>query len=221
LIPSECDDEAHKRIAEIVGSRLGVDPELLYSAYRGYVSQGLRSFESLLKACNDIAKDKLEEVYTIEELEYLHIEMHASYSRLNPDADQFLKALRSIPVYTVLLSDADPKVASAIARRLGIDRFFDAIIETGAYDLRKPDPRILRIVLKALGLDELKRVELVVVGDSLRDLELAKNVRARAFIHVDRGRALSVLKTFTDSTEVIVVESLFSAIKAIESLVWG
>jgi putative hydrolase of the HAD superfamily len=52
----------------------------------------------------------------------------------------------------------------AVLRHYGLDTCFDAVIESAAVGVRKPDPRIFRLGVEALGLQP---AEVTVVGDSL------------------------------------------------------
>ena len=216
LIPIECDDEAHRWLSQVLATSLGTDAEALYATYRKYVDKGFGSLQALVRACEEVSH-RLLDLYTVEELSYLHIEAHARFSRLKPDATVFLKWLRSIPVLTAIVSDADPGVALAILRRLGIDRYFDAVVETGSYGVRKPDPRILRIVMSLTGMDSVRCGRMVVVGDSVRDLELAKNIGAELFIHVV-GRAEGV-QSFDRS--VVQVQNLIEAVRVLEEFIYS
>ena len=113
---------------------------------------------------------------------WLHIWSHIIASRLYSDSRPFLERISSRHE-VVLISDTIDEIARGIARYHGIHRYFHAIVATHSYGLSKPDPRIVDIALELL--EARSRENIVVIGDSVKDYELAKNAGAR-FIAVAR-----------------------------------
>ena len=63
----------------------------------------------------------------------------------------------------VLVSNFYGNIATVL-REFGLDGIFQAVIESAVVGVRKPDPRIYRLGVEALGL---RPEEVVVVGDSI------------------------------------------------------
>ena len=74
-----------------------------------------------------------------------------------------LQALKDRGLPMVLVSNFYGNM-SVVLREFGFDGLFQAVIESAVVGIRKPDPRIFRLGVEALGL---KPEEVTVVGDSL------------------------------------------------------
>ncbi len=204
LIEQESDDRAHELLARRIAEQHGFAeawPTLL-QLYREALTlcgdSNRAVYESYIKF---VEMNGLEKIFTLEELTWLHIWSHITSSRLYSDSRPFLERASSRH-RVALVSDTIDEIARGIARYHGIHRHLHAIVATHSYGLSKPDPRIVDIALELL---EARAGEgIVVIGDSTRDYELAKNVGAR-FIAVARDE--KAREKFA-SLEVEIVSSL-------------
>jgi len=81
-------------------------------------------------------------------------------------------------------------------------------------DCRKPSPKLLQDVIAATGADGS---DLIMIGDSLRDLQAAESVDAQQFL-VLTGNGIKTLNTLQDTgklREVCVYDDLADAVDAI------
>ena len=104
-------------------------------------------------------------------------------SKLYSDAIPFLKRV-STRNRVVVVSNTIEDIVRGIIRYHGLQQYIHAVIATHSYGISKPDSRILSVVRSVLGM-EIDSV--VVIGDSIRDYELAKNIGAR-FVAIARDR---------------------------------
>ncbi len=70
---------------------------------------------------------------------------------LHDDTPDVLSALRARGLRLAVVSNADGRVAGALAAS-GLDHHFDAIIDSHVVGVEKPDPRIFRFALAACGV---------------------------------------------------------------------
>lgn len=186
LVDEDSDRRAHELIAKRIATQHGF-PEAwttLLQMYREALSLYEDSNRALYEAYRRFVNvNGLEPLYTLEELTWLHVWSHIEESKLYSDAIPFLKRV-STRHRVVVVSDTIEDVARGIIRYHGLQQYIHAVIATHSYGLSKPDPKILSVVRSVLGM-EIDSV--VVIGDSVRDYELAKNIGAR-FVAVARDR---------------------------------
>ena len=108
--------------------------------------------------------------------------------RLFPDALEALQALRRRGVPLALVTNGDARFQREKIERWGLAPFFDCIVIEGEFGCGKPDPRVFRHALAALGV---RPDRAWMVGDNLAwDVAGAQAVGVRA-AWVDRaGRGL-------------------------------
>jgi len=175
LIPMETDRLAHRMLSEAVCRVVGCDPREFEDSYWRTVEivgdSSLALFRSLEELC---AAKGLRNVFTREELEYLHAWSHieAAYRMGEiPYARSFLATLKGRGALVGVVSDAAPGVPRGILRALDLDRFVNEVVASGECGYRKPDPRLLKALIARIGVRP-RRV--VVVGDSPRDVAMAR-----------------------------------------------
>ena len=94
---------------------------------------------------------------------------------------------------TALLSNFTSSLHDHVQNELGIDDCFDEIIVSARVGLRKPDPRIYRLVLNRL---QVKPHEAVFVDDMPVNVQGALSVGLRAIQFTTRQALLSQLETW-------------------------
>ena len=92
---------------------------------------------------------------------------------MHDDTPEVLAALRARGLQLAVVSNADGRIAGALAAS-GLDRHFTAIIDSHVVGVEKPDPRIFRLALDACGVTP---AEALFVGDIYEiDVRGARNV---------------------------------------------
>lgn len=72
----------------------------------------------------------------------------------------------------VILTNKRHHFTLAISRGLGIEKYFVEIIGDGSFPYRKPDKRLVDYLLSKYNLEKEK---VVIIGDGINDIKLAKN----------------------------------------------
>ncbi len=93
------------------------------------------------------------------------------HSRLRPYAKQMLTQLKRKDKLTAIASNRPKLFTNLILRTLGIRKYFDMVLCADEIKSNKPNPKILNLLIKKIGV--AKR-EAVFVGDMDIDLETAK-----------------------------------------------
>ncbi|MBS1724437.1 MAG: HAD-IA family hydrolase [Armatimonadetes bacterium] len=112
----------------------------------------------------------------------------SSVFALYDDVIPCLTALRERGIKMAIVSNWDISLHKAV-RSYGLAPFFDKVVASMEEGIEKPDPRIFKIALDALGIDPL---ECVHVGDNpLDDLAGARRAGMKAFVIDRRGESTS------------------------------
>ncbi len=97
----------------------------------------------------------------------------ARETNLIPGILETLKALREMKLKIALFTANGEKSTNHIFSRFGLRQFFDVIITREAVSAVKPDPVHLEAALKVL---KVRPEEALVIGDSIRDVECARQL---------------------------------------------
>lgn len=73
------------------------------------------------------------------------------YCELDPDAEDVLRGLRDRGLKVAAVSNSDGTLASEL-RHFGLDRYFDAVVDSTAVSVEKPAPAIYGVAVDALGV---------------------------------------------------------------------
>ena len=99
-----------------------------------------------------------------------------------PDAHQVLKKLSGRFIISLISNFTNSTFIHRSLDNLGIDRFFDHVIDSVSIGWRKPHPRIFKHFLNLSGV---KAEEAVFIGDDLdADIKGAKNLGIKAVLFV-------------------------------------
>jgi pyrophosphatase PpaX len=101
----------------------------------------------------------------------------AGCTSLMPGAVETLKALRQMSLKIGLCSINSEKSVNYILKRFGIADFFDVTVPRNKVTHFKPHPEHVETALKALGASSK---DTMVVGDSITDMQSAKELKAIA-----------------------------------------
>lgn len=82
---------------------------------------------------------------------------------LYPDAEETLQALRARGIKTGLITDGLAKVQHSKAKALGLDERMDFLLMTDDIGTKKPDEKVYKTCLSALGVDAK---EAIYIGDN-------------------------------------------------------
>lgn len=117
------------------------------------------------------------------EAEAVFFEPEVQISRLYPAAAETLAALAAMGLRLGMISNATShRLVVDIARRHGIERYFDPIVTSAGYGRTKPHPGIFRHVLERWSLEPNAAV---MIGDNLGADILGANVVGMRSILVD------------------------------------
>lgn len=117
----------------------------------------------------DFAEVRKEVVSIIER----HESEAARKTSLLPKVLEMLKTLRNMKLKMAVFTTNSEKSTCRILTRFQIARFFEAVITRESVSAVKPNPAHLEAALKAL---EVRSEEAMVVGDSTRDMECAREL---------------------------------------------
>jgi putative hydrolase of the HAD superfamily len=147
-----------------------------------------------------------------EQLPLFLAELHRSIARkrlrLYPQVQETLDQLRS-HFRLGVVSDAQSAYAVPELRAVGLLKYFNAIIVSGDYGYRKPDPRLFQKALDAL---QVRPAQAIYVGnDSYHDIFGAQQVGMKAiFVNSDQGNTSSqtlspdyIISSFTELPQAV------------------
>jgi len=86
---------------------------------------------------------------------------------LDPDCHPVLEALQQHKTLALISNFDHPPYVHALVRKLGLEKFFTAIVVSGDIGIKKPDPRIFDLALQRTGLHP---EEVVYIGDTEDDI---------------------------------------------------
>jgi putative hydrolase of the HAD superfamily len=122
-----------------------------------------------------------------------------------PEVPDTLTALREMGLRLGVVSNWDTRLPELLDR-LGLARFFDALVYSSAVGAEKPDRRIFEAALRSLGA---RAEEALHVGDGrLEDVEGAQAVGMQAF-HLTRGRGAGDLRDLSRLPELLTPVRVF------------
>jgi len=183
LVRFDIDTATLKREVITVLSKLGIPPSLF--SINDSLTDLLDKVEAYIDAhgMGDEARRRIwNEVFrAMRRFE----ESAISTASLMPGAYEVLSSLRERGFKIGLITLNSAAVVSNVLERLGIKKFFDAMISRDDVKNVKPNPEHLLEVLRRL---EVRPEEAVVVGDTVFDMRCAKKVGAMA-IGITTGRS--------------------------------
>ena len=149
--------------AEAEAKRLLGDGKLLSFRFRGDEAPGARGWAATVGtflvgvgAAEHAVPELLEALWPE------HVK-HNLWSLVPPDLSQSLLRLRAAGVPVMIVSNSEGML-DALFAKLGIDRLFDCVIDSGCVGVEKPDPRIFEIALERFGVDPQRALHL---GDTI------------------------------------------------------
>jgi phosphoglycolate phosphatase len=105
-------------------------------------------------------------------------EVFPQHTHFLPGAENLIAELHRRGIKQAIATNKLGRFSRSIIKHFGMETFFVAILGDEDVALNKPDPEML---LSAIGKMALPREEVVMVGDSLVDIETAKNSGIRIF----------------------------------------
>src|SRR4030042_4348622 len=97
---------------------------------------------------------------------------------LLPEARETVEALHNKGIKMAVATNKLGRFSRAIFQHLGMEQFFAAIVGDEDVAQNKPDPAMLLYAMDKMGL---YKEEVIMVGDSLIDIQTAKNAGIRVF----------------------------------------
>lgn len=179
-------DQFHYQAWKAVADRLGVP----FDERVNVRLRGVSRMESL-----EIILEQSEKSYSREEKERLAEEKNRIYrsflrkmtpADLEPETLHTLKALREMGLKLAIGSSS--RNTALILRRLGLDRFFDAVADGTQIRRSKPDPEVFLLAASRLGVQPSRAL---VVEDAAAGIRAAK---AGGFLAAGLGSAAQILE---------------------------
>ncbi len=131
------------------------------------------------------------------------IEAWQAYVTVDPDALPVLRALRQSACLALISNYDHPPYVRCLLAQLGLAKMFDTIVISGEVGVKKPDPAIFEIALKATGLAPH---EVTFVGDSEEDVQGARAAGlCPVLIYRNNRQASHVLKDFHPDGQIVAI----------------
>jgi HAD superfamily hydrolase (TIGR01549 family) len=172
-------------------------PPLTYEDARKVVGLGLTiTFNDLL------GKDRTPEA--LQWFRKRYDEVFSQHTYFLPGAQDLIAELQRRNLKQAIATNKLGRFSRAIIRHFSMENFFVAILGDEDVALNKPDPEML---LSAIEKMALLKDEVVMVGDSLIDIEAAKNAGVRVFAvpsgttpraALEEGRPTAILDKLMD-----------------------
>jgi phosphoglycolate phosphatase len=158
-------------------------PPVTEGQVRGWIGSGSR--ELLIRACAHAAGLEPEAVRASDTLESV-LEMYAGFhqrrcgtrSRIYPQVEETLAALRRRDVALAVVSNRERRFAESVLRTHGLAHYFDPVICGDTLPARKPDPRV---IAHCLNLRRVAPERALFVGDSAIDVATARSAGVRCW----------------------------------------
>lgn len=105
-------------------------------------------------------------------------EVFRQNTHLLPEARETVEAIHNKGIKMSVATNKLGRFSRAIFQHLGMEQFFAAIVGDEDVSQNKPDPAMLLYAMDKMGLS---KEEVIMVGDSLTDIQTAKNAGIRVF----------------------------------------
>lgn len=152
-------------------------PPVTEAQVRGWIGQGTR--ELLVRAAAHaarLAEAEVRDSPTLESMLEMYGHFHqrrcGSRSRLYPQVEATLSALRRRDVALALVSNRERRFADAVLRAHGLGHYFDPVVAGDTLPVRKPDARVVE---QCLRLRQVPARRALLIGDSAVDVATARN----------------------------------------------
>ncbi len=146
-------------------------PPLPYEVVKKVVGWGLnQTFRELL------GEERVPQALSLFRKKYE--EVFRNHTLLLPDARQVVETLHRQEVHMAVATNKFGRFSRAVLEHFGLEKYFAVIVGDGDVAENKPHPEMLYY---ALGKMEVGKEETVFVGDSVIDIQTAKNAGLRVF----------------------------------------
>ncbi len=105
-------------------------------------------------------------------------EVFPEHTHLLPGAREVVSELSRRGIRQAIATNKLGRFSRAIVRHFGLEELFVAVLGDEDVSLNKPDPEMLLAAIEKLGLP---KEEIIMVGDSLVDIQAAQNTGIRVF----------------------------------------
>lgn len=107
-----------------------------------------------------------------------YAEVFREHTKLLPDVPEVLTELHKRNIKLAVASNKLGKFSRAIFEHFQLQKYFAVIVGDGDVANNKPDPEMIYFVLDKM---DLKKEEVIFVGDSVIDIQTAKNAGIKIF----------------------------------------
>jgi len=122
-----------------------------------------------------------------------HAKALLKYTRLRPYAKKLLYTLKREKKLLAIASNRPYYYTNIILKTLGIRKYFDVVLCADQINSLKPDPKILHIIIKKMGVS---KEEAVYTGDMDIDMETARRAKVDAIFITGGSSTLSAVKKY-------------------------
>jgi len=165
--------------------RLGLMP-VAYKDVKRRVGKGDRLFMKSFFPAKDM--EKALKLYRPH-----HAKALLKYTRLRPYAKKLLYTLKREKKLLAIASNRPYYYTNIILKTLGIRKYFDVVLCADQIDSLKPNPKILYVIIKRLGVS---KEETVYTGDMDIDMETARRAKVDAIFITGGSSPLSAVKKY-------------------------
>ncbi len=146
-------------------------PPLPYEVVKKVVGRGLnQTFEDLL------GEDRVPQALTLFRKKYE--EVFRNHSHLLPDVREVLETLHRQEVHMAVATNKFGRFSRAIFEHFGMGNYFAVIVGDGDVSENKPNPEMIYYAIGKMGVE---KEDTIFVGDSVIDVQTAKNAGLRIF----------------------------------------
>jgi HAD superfamily hydrolase (TIGR01549 family) len=122
-----------------------------------------------------------------------HAKALLKYTKLRPYAKRLLYTLKRRKEFLAIASNRPNYFTNIILKKLGIKKYFDIVLCADQINRLKPDPRILYMIIKKLGV---KKKDAVYVGDMDIDMETAMRAGVDAIFITGGSSTVNSVKKY-------------------------
>ena len=146
-------------------------PPLPYEAVKKVVGRGLnQTFRELL------GEERVPQAISLFRKKYE--EVFRAHTHLLPDAREVVETLHRREVHMAVATNKLGRFSRTIFEHFGMEKYFGVIVGDGDVSENKPNPEMLYYAMRQIGV---QKEDAVFVGDSVIDIQTAKNAGLKIF----------------------------------------
>jgi beta-phosphoglucomutase len=193
----------HKRAKEMAFQEVGIHlPASTYDSYKG------RPDATMIHEVLADQGKSVEEIADLLHRKHQYFEQIEHELQPIPGAVEFVRWCAS-HFRLALATSATPRNRAAALRTLGIDHYFESLVDTARFERPKPDPQIFQVAMHDLGVQP---ADCWIIEDSLAGIRAAKAAGSLAVAITNTFDAASLREAGAD----LIVQSFHELHKRLE-----